>query len=138
MAQIMIMLPCCLGYVWAADKFCKKHLKISIYKEILFVGCIFLMWLVANLVSVSISIPYIVPAFLYHLSLMGAAVLLFQEEWEKRLLVSAVFVTAVTLIIGAGDFSLKIGGFGLGGIGTATVAAILLNLIMEEKKVKKE
>ena len=49
-----------------------------------------------------------------------------------------LIVTAVTLIIGAGDFSLKIGGFGLGGIGTATIAAILLNLIMEDKKLKKE
>lgn len=49
-----------------------------------------------------------------------------------------LIVTAVTLIIGAGDFSLKIGGFGLGGIGTATVAAILLNLIMEDRKLKKE
>lgn len=48
-----------------------------------------------------------------------------------------LIVTAVTLIIGAGDFSLKIGGFGLGGIGTATVAAILLNLIMEDRKLKK-
>ena len=48
-----------------------------------------------------------------------------------------LIVTAVTLIIGAGDFSLKIGGFGLGGIGTATIAAILLNLIMEDKKLKK-
>lgn len=43
-------------------------------------------------------------------------------------------MTAVTLIIGAGDFSLKIGGFELGGIGTATLAAILLNLIMEDRK----
>ena len=49
-----------------------------------------------------------------------------------------LIVTAVTLIIGAGDFSLKIGGLGLGGIGTATVAAILLNLIMEDRKLKKE
>jgi len=45
-----------------------------------------------------------------------------------------LIVTAVTLIIGAGDFSLKIGGFELGGIGTATLAAILLNLIMEDRK----
>lgn len=97
MVQIMIMLPYSLGYAWAADKFYKQHLKISTYKEILFVGCIILTWLVGNLVCVSISIPYIVPAFLCHLFLMGAVVLMFQEEWEKKLLVAAVFVAAVTL-----------------------------------------
>jgi xanthine/uracil permease len=33
---------------------------------------------------------------------------------------------AVTLTVGAGDLALKIGGFTLGGIGTATFGAILL------------
>ena len=33
---------------------------------------------------------------------------------------------AVTLTIGAGDLALKLGGFTLGGIGTATFGAILL------------
>lgn len=41
-----------------------------------------------------------------------------------------LIIVAVTLIVGAGDFSLKVGSFSLGGIGTATLAAILLNLIM--------
>lgn len=37
-----------------------------------------------------------------------------------------LIVAAVTLVLGAGDFTLKIGGFALGGIGTATFGAILL------------
>ena len=41
-------------------------------------------------------------------------------------------MAAVTLILGTGDFTLKFGSFGLGGIGTATFGAIglyaLLNL----------
>ncbi|HRO60635.1 MAG TPA: solute carrier family 23 protein [Burkholderiaceae bacterium] len=41
-----------------------------------------------------------------------------------------LIVAAVTLILGAGDFSLKIGGFTLGGIGTATFGAILLNALL--------
>ncbi|MCD8338645.1 MAG: purine/pyrimidine permease [Burkholderiales bacterium] len=45
-----------------------------------------------------------------------------------------LIVAAVTLIIGTGDFSLNIGSFGLGGIGTATLAAIILNLIMTLKE----
>lgn len=37
-----------------------------------------------------------------------------------------LIVAAVTLVLGAGDFTLKLGGFTLGGIGTATFGAILL------------
>lgn len=41
-----------------------------------------------------------------------------------------LIVAAVTLILGAGDFTLNIGGFTLGGIGTATFGAIALNAVM--------
>jgi putative pyrimidine permease RutG len=40
-----------------------------------------------------------------------------------------LIVAAVTLVLGAGDFTLKFGGFALGGIGTATFGAILLNAL---------
>jgi putative pyrimidine permease RutG len=40
-----------------------------------------------------------------------------------------LIVAAVTLVLGAGDFTLKFGGFSLGGIGTATFGAILLNAL---------
>ena len=45
-----------------------------------------------------------------------------------------LIVAAVTLVLGAGDFSLKIGGFGLGGIGTATFGAIILYAILRKEK----
>ncbi len=45
-----------------------------------------------------------------------------------------LIVVAITLIVGTGDFSLAIGGFNLGGIGTATLAAILLNFIFAVKE----
>jgi xanthine/uracil permease len=41
-----------------------------------------------------------------------------------------LIVAAVTLVLGAGDFTLKLGGFSLGGIGTATFGAILLNALL--------
>jgi len=41
-----------------------------------------------------------------------------------------LIVAAVTLVLGAGDFTLKVAGFTLGGIGTATFGAILLNLAL--------
>ena len=37
-----------------------------------------------------------------------------------------LITVGVTLVFGAGDFNISIGGFAVGGIGTATVAAIVL------------
>ena len=44
-----------------------------------------------------------------------------------------LIVAAVTLILGTGDFTLKFGGFALGGIGTATFGAILLYALLNRK-----
>lgn len=47
---------------------------------------------------------------------------------------STLLIAAVSLIMGAGNFSLHIGAFDLGGIGTATLAAIVLNLFLNRAK----
>lgn len=44
-----------------------------------------------------------------------------------------LIMVAVTLVLGAGDFALTLGGFTLGGIGTATFGAILLNAILSRR-----
>jgi uracil-xanthine permease len=44
-----------------------------------------------------------------------------------------LIVAAVTLVLGTGDFTLKFGGFALGGIGTATFGAILLNALLRRR-----
>jgi putative pyrimidine permease RutG len=41
-----------------------------------------------------------------------------------------LITAAVTLVLGTGDFTLKFGGFALGGIGTATFGAILLHALL--------
>ncbi|MDC8786724.1 solute carrier family 23 protein [Roseateles koreensis] len=41
-----------------------------------------------------------------------------------------LMVVAITLILGTGDYTLKLGGVALGGIGTATFGAILLNALL--------
>lgn len=46
---------------------------------------------------------------------------------------SNLLIAAVTVIMGAGNFSLHIGGFDLGGIGTATLAAIVLNALFNRE-----
>ena len=46
-----------------------------------------------------------------------------------------LLVAAITLILGTGEFTLKFGDFALGGIGTATFGAILLNALLAPRKV---
>ncbi len=45
-----------------------------------------------------------------------------------------LLVAAITLILGTGDFTLKFGGFALGGIGTATFGAIFLYALLNRKR----
>jgi putative pyrimidine permease RutG len=44
-----------------------------------------------------------------------------------------LIVAAVTLVLGTGDYTLKFGGFALGGIGTATFGAILLHAVLKRR-----
>lgn len=44
-----------------------------------------------------------------------------------------LIVAAITLILGTGDYTLRIGDFALGGIGTATFGAILLHLLLRRR-----
>jgi xanthine/uracil permease len=44
-----------------------------------------------------------------------------------------LITAAVTLTAGAGDLALNLGGFTLGGIGTATFGAIILYQLLREK-----
>lgn len=45
-----------------------------------------------------------------------------------------LIVAAVTLVLGAGDFTVKLGNFTLGGIGTATFGAIILYALLRRRK----
>ncbi|PLR41381.1 pyrimidine utilization transport protein G [Chimaeribacter californicus] len=46
-----------------------------------------------------------------------------------------LIMVAVTLVLGAGDFALSLGGFTMGGIGTATFGAIILNALLRNRRV---
>jgi len=48
-----------------------------------------------------------------------------------------LIMVAVTLVLGAGNFTLSLGGFSMGGIGTATFGAILLNAFLSRSKQAK-
>ncbi|ORM74924.1 pyrimidine utilization transport protein G [Pantoea wallisii] len=51
---------------------------------------------------------------------------------------SNLIMVATTLVLGAGDFALKIGSFTLGGIGTATFGAIFLNALLQKRRAAPE
>jgi len=51
---------------------------------------------------------------------------------------SNLIMVATTLVLGAGDFALKIGSFTLGGIGTATFGAIILNAILRRRSAAQQ
>lgn len=42
-------------------------------------------------------------------------------------------VAAITLVLGAGDFTVRVGTFALGGIGTATFGAVLLYALLQPR-----
>lgn len=44
-----------------------------------------------------------------------------------------LFIAAIPLVLGTGDFTLHFGGFALNGLGTATFGAILLNLLLNRR-----
>lgn len=46
-----------------------------------------------------------------------------------------LLVAAITLVLGTGDFTLKFGGFALGGIGTATFGAVLLHALLSRGRI---
>ncbi|HEG0618856.1 TPA: pyrimidine utilization transport protein G [Yersinia enterocolitica] len=46
-----------------------------------------------------------------------------------------LIMVAVTLVLGAGNFALTLGNFTLGGIGSATFGAILLNALLQRRKI---
>src|SRR5471030_258025 len=48
-----------------------------------------------------------------------------------------LIMVAVTLVLGAGNFTLSLGGFSMGGIGTATFGAILLNAFLSRSNKEK-
>lgn len=90
--DILIMTPFCLGYLWAADKLCKKILGTSKKREWLFLIFSFCGWLFWNIVVRLYSIPYIFSVWLSSVFFMGLVMLLFRSDREKRILAASVLM----------------------------------------------
>ena len=99
--DILILAPFFLGYLWAADKFCKKFLGASKRKEGLFLFFAFCGWLFCNILGRLSFIPYTFSVLLYPIFFMGLVLLLFQSDREKRILAAAMLLVVVRM---AADF----------------------------------
>ena len=96
--DILIMAPFCLGYLCAADKFCKKFLGASKRMEWLFLILSFCGWLFWDIVNRLYSIPYIFSVWLSPILFAGLVMLLFRSDREKRILAASMLILAVRLV----------------------------------------
>lgn len=98
--DLLVMSPFCLGYLWAADKFCVKFLGTSKRGERLFLVFSFSIWLLRNFLSRLYFGLY--PFFTLSASVffVGLVVLFFRSEKEKRILAGSVLIVAIKM--GAG------------------------------------
>lgn len=101
--DILIVLPFFWGYLWAADKFCKKFLGASPKRERLFLILSLCGWLLMNILCRLYAIPYIFGALSAHICFTALVLLFFQSEWEKKILVASVLLIAARLAAGFCD-----------------------------------
>ena len=96
--DILIVAPFVLGYLWAADKFCKKILGASKRRERLFLILSFCGCLFSSILSRLYSSLYIFSVLLKPIFFMGLVVLLFRSDREKRILAASMLMVAVRLV----------------------------------------
>jgi len=96
--DILMETSCYLGYVWAADKFCKKYLGTSRSKEWLFLIFSFCGRLFLEILNRQYSIPYIFPVMSSHVFFTGLVYLLFHADAGKKFLAVSLLITVTTLV----------------------------------------
>lgn len=99
--DIGIEVVCYLGYLWAAEKFCKKYLGGAKRNGLLFVVFSFGGWLFLEMVNGGYDVPYIFLMMSSHIVFAGMVLLLFRGGWEKKVLAASILMAVRTL---AGNF----------------------------------
>ncbi len=99
--DILIVAPFFLGYLWAADKFCKRFLGASKRREALFLILSFCGWLFCNILGQMSFVLYSFSVLLSPIFFMGLVMLLFRSDREKRMLAASMLMVVVRM---AADF----------------------------------
>ncbi len=90
-ADILIVVPFCLGCLWAADKFCMKFLGTSKRRARLFLIISFCSLLLRNILGRRYPDLYSFFAVSGSIFFVGLVILFFSQIGEKRILAALYF-----------------------------------------------
>ena len=94
--EIWFMIPCYLGYAWAAGRFCKSCLETAGRKEVLFAVLFWGGWMAGAGIRHG-PIPDIAFMILQCAFLTSLVLLLFRGETEKKVLAASMLLAVFTL-----------------------------------------
>lgn len=95
---ILGLLPCYLGTIWAAGKFCKKYLKIAKGNEMLFWGFLLSSWLLMGAIGECRLVPYMILTPAKQIFFIVLVCVLFQGEQEKKIFASSLLLMVNALL----------------------------------------
>ena len=96
--DILVVVPFCLGYLWAAGKFCMKFLGTSKRRARLFLIISFCSLLLRNILGRRYPDLYSFFAVSGSIFFVGLVILFFQSDREKRILAASILIVVIKLV----------------------------------------
>ena len=96
--DILVVVPFCLGYLWAAGKFCMKFLGASKKRERLFLIISFCSLLLRNILGRRYPDLYSFFAVSGSIFFVGLVMLFFRSDREKRILAASILIMVIKLV----------------------------------------
>ena len=96
--DILVVVPFCLGYLWAAGKFCMKFLGASKRRERLFLIISFCSLLLRNILGRRYPDLYSFFAVSGSIFFVGLVMLFFRSDREKRILAASILIVVIKLV----------------------------------------
>ncbi len=96
--DILVVVPFCLGYLWAAGKFCMKFLGASKRRERLFLIISFCSLLLRNILGRRYPDLYSFFAVSGSIFFVGLVILFFRSDREKRILAASILIMVIKLV----------------------------------------
>ena len=96
--DILVVVPFCLGYLWAAGKFCMKFLGASKKRERLFLIISFCSLLLRNILGRRYPDLYSFFAVSGSIFFVGLVMLFFRSDREKRILAASILIVVIKLV----------------------------------------